>query len=83
MFRKSAGLLLAVDQPAVDFNVEDAPAAFDEFGGDVEFGLDRVRQTGGLRRVVSLDTVFNGNVHVGPLFRRSLFADTCPASFIQ
>ncbi len=87
MFRKSAGFLLAVDQLAVGFDVEDSPAALDEFGGDVEFGLDRVRQTGGLRRVVSLYAILNGNVHVGPLIRRSLFAytlfaHTCPLSFI-
>ena len=83
VFRKMAGFFLAVDQLAVDFDVEDSPAALDEFGGDVEFGLDRVRQTGGLRRVVSLYAILNGNVHVSPLVRRSLFAHTCPLSFIQ
>jgi len=83
MFGESAGFLLAVDQLAVDFDVEDSPAALDEFDGDVEFGLDRVRQTGGLRRVVSLYAILNGNVHVGPLFRRSLVTHACPLSFIQ
>ncbi len=83
MFRKSAGFLLAVDQLAIDFDVEDSPTAFDEFGGDVEFGLNGIRQTGGLGRVVSLYAIFNGNVHVGPLIRRSLFAHTCPLSAIQ
>ena len=72
MFRESAGFFLAVDQLAIDFDVEDAPAALDEFGGDVEFGLNRIRQTGGLRCVVSLYAIFNGNVHVGPLIRRSI-----------
>ena len=83
VFGESAGFLLAVDQLAVDFDVEDSPAALDEFDGDVEFGLDRVRQTGGLGRVVSLYAIFNGNVHVGPLIRRSLFAHICALSFIQ
>ena len=83
MFGESAGFLLAVDQLAVDFDVEDSPAALDEFDGDVEFGLNRIRQTGGLRRVVSLYAILNGNVHIGPLIRRSLFAHAYPLSFIQ
>ena len=59
MFGESAGFLLAVDQLAVDFDVEDSPAALDEFDGDVEFGLDCIRQTGGLGRVVSLYAILN------------------------
>jgi len=82
MFRESAGFLLAVDQLTVDFDVEDAPAAFDEFGSDAELRLDRVRQTGGLGRVVSLYAILNRNVHVGPLIKRSWFAHACPRSFI-
>ena len=62
---------------------EDAPAAFDEFGGDVELGFDCIRQTGGLGRVVSLYAILNRNVHVGPLIRRSSFAQTFPRSSIQ
>ncbi len=83
MFREAAGLFLAVDQLAVDLDVKDSPAAFDEFNVDVEFGLNRIRQTGGLGRVVSLYAILNGNVHVGPLIRRSLFAHAYPLSFIQ
>ena len=83
MFRESACFFLAVDQLAVDFDVEDSPAALDEFGVDVELGLNRVRQTGGLGRIVSLYAILNGNVHVGPLFRRSLVTHACPLSFIQ
>ncbi len=83
MFRESAGFLLAVDQLAIDLDVEDSPAALDEFGGDVEFGLDGVRQTGGLWRIVSLHAIFNGNVHVRPPIKYSLFARACPLSFIQ
>ena len=83
MLRKSSGFLLAVDQLAIDFDVEDSPAAFDELGVDVELGLNRVRQTGGLRRVVSFYAVFDGNAHVGPLIRRSSVTHACPLSFIQ
>ena len=80
MFRESAGFFLAVDQLGIDFDVEDAPAALDELGVDVEFGLNRIRQTGGLRCVVSLYAIFNGNVHVGPLIRRSILLNRarCP-----
>ena len=83
MFRKSAGFYLAVDQLAVDFDVEDPSAPLDEFGADAELGLDGVRQTGGWGSVVSFYAVFDGNVHVDPLVRRSLFARTCPLPFIQ
>ncbi len=83
MFRESAGFLLAVDQLAIDFDVEDSPAALDEFGVDVEFGLNRVRQTGGLRRVVSLYAILDGNLHGDPLVRHSWSAQTCPLSSIQ
>ncbi len=71
MVRKLAGFLLAVDQISVDFDVEDSPAALDEFDVDPEFGLNGIRQTGGSRRVVSLYAILNRNVHVDPLTRRS------------
>ena len=83
MVRKLAGFLLAVDQISIGFNVEDSPAALDEFGVDVEFGLNRVRQTGGLRRVVSLYAILDGNLHGDPLVRHSWSAQTCPLSSIQ
>ena len=82
MVRKLAGFLLAVDQISVDFDVEDSPAALDEFDVEPEFGLDGIRQTGGLRRVVSLYAILNRNVHVDPLIKRSWFAHACPRSFI-
>ncbi len=63
MFRKAAGLLLAVDQLAINFDVENAATALDHLDCDAELILDRVRQTGGLGRVVSLYTIFDGNVH--------------------
>ncbi len=60
---KPAGFLLAVDQLAVDFDIEDAAAALDQLALDAEFALDRIRQTGGLGLVISLHAVFNRNVH--------------------
>lgn len=65
-----AGFLLAVDQLAVDLDIEDAAAAFDQLAGDAELALDRIRQTGGLGLVVSLHAEFNRNAHlVCSLFR--------------
>ncbi len=31
MFRKAVGFVLTEDQPAVDFHVENAPGAFNQF----------------------------------------------------
>ena len=61
---KPAGFLLAVDQLAVDLDIEDAPGALDQLAGDAELALDRIRQTGGLGLVISLHAVFNRNVHL-------------------
>ncbi len=83
MFRESAGFLLAVDQLAVDGDIEDAAATIDELDVSTELGLDGVRQTGGLGSVVSFHAVFDGNVHVDPLIKYSLFAHTCQLSSIQ
>ena len=63
MLRKAAGLLLTVDQLAIDFDVENAATALDHFDRNAELTLDRVRQTGGLGRVVSLYAILDGNVH--------------------
>ncbi len=64
IFRKSAGLMFAVDQVAVGLDIEDAAAALDQFALDAELVLDCFRQTDGLWRVVSLNAVFDRNVHV-------------------
>lgn len=56
--------MFAIDQVAVGLDIEDAAAAFDQFALDAELVLDCFRQTDGLWRVVSLNAVFDRNVHV-------------------
>ncbi len=63
MVRKFPGLVLAVDQLAADSDVEDSAGALDQFGVDSELLLDRFRQTGGFRVVVSLHAVLDGHLH--------------------
>jgi hypothetical protein len=63
MLGEAPGPVLAVDQVAVDLHVEDATAAFDELGLNVELPFDRLRQTGGFGQVVSLSAVSDGDVH--------------------
>ena len=63
VFGKAAGVVFAPDLRIVDVDVEDAAGAFDQFGRHLELLLDRIRQTGGRRKVVSLSAVFDGDVH--------------------
>jgi len=51
---------------AIDFNIEDAAAAGDHIDFDVAERLQFIRQTGGLRLVVSLHAVGDGNLHSIP-----------------
>lgn len=60
---KSTSFFLAVDQFTFELDVEDAAAALNHFGVYIKFFLDRVRQTGGLRGIISLNAVFDGNMH--------------------
>ena len=60
---EAADVVLVPDLRAVDVDVEHAAGSFDHFRGDVEAFLDRVRQTGGCREVVSLHAVFDADVH--------------------
>lgn len=55
--------MFAVDQLAVDLDVEDSASALDQLGIDSELLLDGFRQTGGRGEVVSFDTILNGYVH--------------------
>lgn len=55
--------VLAEDQLAIDFDVKDASATLDQRGVDSRFRFDSVRQTGGLRGVVSLHAIGDANVH--------------------
>jgi hypothetical protein len=60
---ETTGLVLAVNEPAVNLDVEDASGPLDKRRLDVEFVLDGGRQTGGFGVVVSLHAVGNGDVH--------------------
>jgi hypothetical protein len=57
------GPVLRPDQVPVDRHVEDAAVAGDEPGLDLEFLLDRGRQTGGDGIVVSDAAVLDGDLH--------------------
>jgi len=60
---KSIGLMLGIDQVSVHDDIENSSAPFDQFCFDTSGILNRVRQTGGLRRVVSLDAVGDADRH--------------------
>jgi hypothetical protein len=62
-----AGLMLAVNEVAVDLHIKDASSAFDQLGVDVEGFLELIRQTGGIRCVVSLHAILDRDVHVSLL----------------
>ena len=47
----------------IDLHVEDAARSLDQLGLDAEALLDRGRQTGGLRCIVSRDTVGDADLH--------------------
>ena len=64
VFRKTSGLMLRVDQLAIDFDIKDAASAFDQFGIHPRLCLNRIRQTGGLRGVVSLHAIRDRDLHV-------------------
>jgi hypothetical protein len=63
VLRKDSGVVLGVDLPAINFDVEDPSGALDQFRIDA-FGVPNgIRQTGGFGQVVSLSTVGNANLH--------------------
>lgn len=59
-FREPSGGLFGVNQLFVQLDLEHAATPLDELGFDAELIPNRVRQTGGPRKVVSNNTVFNG-----------------------
>ncbi len=63
MLGKPTGLVLRVDEPAIDLHIEYSTLPLDEFGIDSGSCLDRVRQTDGFGRVVSLNAVSNADLH--------------------
>ena len=70
MIRKAVLAVLRKDLHAVDGDVEHTALAGDDLRVDAEFALDDGRQTGGLRTVVSTDTIRNGDVHTGTMIIR-------------
>ncbi len=58
-----AGFVFAVNQLAIGHDVKNATATFDEFDFKSVGFLNCGRQTGGLRGVVSLNAVGDGNLH--------------------
>jgi hypothetical protein len=56
--------LLVPDLRAVDVNVEDAARPFDQLRFHFELALDRIRQTGGCGKIISLPAVFDGDLHL-------------------
>ena len=63
MFREPADVVLAPDLQVIDVHIEHPTRSFDQLRADVEFLLDRFRQTGGGGEVVSLSAVFDTDVH--------------------
>ena len=63
VFGEPPGFVLAEDQVAVDPHVKDAAPASDQLTINPPGLLDCVRQTGGLRSIVSFYAVFDRNLH--------------------
>ena len=63
VFGKAADVVLVPDLRSVDAHVEHAATTFYQLRVDAELFLDRLRQTGGCRVVVSLYAVFDADVH--------------------
>jgi hypothetical protein len=79
VLREPPCIVLREDLPAVDDDVEDAAAPLDELGRDARLLLDRGRQTGGLRLVVSLHAVGDRDLHRLPLASGAT-SGRCPSS---
>jgi len=63
MFRESIQFLLAKDEISVDTHLEYSAPALDQSRGYSVLVIDISRQTGGLWCVVSLQTVFDTDLH--------------------
>ncbi len=63
MFGEFAGFVFAVNEDAVDFDIEHAASSLDHFNVDIVGALDCFRQTGGFGFVVSLHAILYRNVH--------------------
>jgi hypothetical protein len=63
---EASRVALREDPVLPDADIEDASAAADDRGVDVECLLDLSRQTGGSREIVSNAAVFNRDLHRAP-----------------
>ena len=63
MLWKPSQFLLTEDQFAFDTHLENSSTALDEASGRSILLVNFGRQTGGLRRVVSLHAVFDADLH--------------------
>ena len=63
LFRELAGGVFRVDQAAIDGNIEYPPAPFNQGWLHTGCLLNRGRQTGGLRCVISLHAVLDRYLH--------------------
>jgi hypothetical protein len=61
--RETSLLALREHELAVPSDLEGAALPFDQLGLDTQVFLERVRQTGGSRQVVSSDAILDGHVH--------------------
>jgi hypothetical protein len=63
VLREAAHVVFAPDLCAVHVDVEDAARAFNQLGRNLKLLLDRIRQTGGRGKVVSLRAILDGDIH--------------------
>ncbi len=64
MLRKNSGVVLGVDHFSIGDDIKNASAALDQLALDTCCCFHGIRQTDGFGRVVSLDAVRDGNVHL-------------------
>lgn len=70
--RKPIGFVLRVDQIPVDDDIENSSSAFNQFRFDTLCFTNRIRQTDGIRCVVSLDAIGDGYLHEITLLLNSM-----------
>ena len=63
VFGEAAGFQLAPHAPTVKVDVENPAAPCNDFRLDAELAFNRLRQTGGPGKIVSLGAVLDANLH--------------------
>jgi hypothetical protein len=66
--------VFGIDQSPVDYDIEDAASPFDQFRLNTRCFSNCVRQTGGLRGVVSLYAVGDTDFHPESPVKKTLIA---------